>query len=176
MTESRIDNKNRQNEKKRSKKDRILTTGIIIVVVFLLGFNIFNYYWAKIVLPGRNFEEVYGIDPVSGRDSVVKFQEGKVIVNFWATWCNSCVKELTVFESFSRKTKVVGVLKKPFNSRNFSSLRISYRNIIATDTVFEEMFISVLPTTLLLQDGIIKKVHTGPVSEEILRNWLASDE
>jgi thiol-disulfide isomerase/thioredoxin len=160
---------------KKSKKDSVLTAVIIAVVVFLIGYNIFSYYKSSILLPGKTFTEVSGINPANGRSATINFHEGKVIVNFWATWCNGCVKEINVFDNISRRAKVVGILKKPMNPREFSSLRISYENVVAEDTIFEEMYISFLPTTLLVKDGVIKKVHTGPVTEELLSGWLSNE-
>lgn len=45
------------------KKDKIVTVIIVIVVVFLIGFNMFSYFSASIMLPGKSLSFISGVDP-----------------------------------------------------------------------------------------------------------------
>ncbi len=176
MSEHHEKNNNSQENVKKTKKDKIVTAVIILLTVFIIGYNLFSYYAPNIMLPGKTFDKVSGVDPFNGRNTTINFPDGKVIVNVWATWCGSCVKELHVFDKFSSKTKVVGVLKKPYDVRGFSRSRVRYRNVVADDRFFDDFYISTLPTTILVKDGAIDKVYVGPVTEKILSDWLASNE
>ncbi len=169
------DSKKEHSGKKRSRKDKILTAVIVSLVFLIIGHNVISYYGASIFLPGREFSEITGIDPSNNRNTRIDISTGKTIVNFWATWCNGCLKEVHNLSNISRNVRVVGVLKKPFNPRVFSSLRLSHTNIIADDELFEEMHVSFLPLTVFVVDGVIKKVHTGPVSENTILDWLKDD-
>ena len=56
--------------------------------------------------PKRQFE-VYDYD---GLEPLINKEDGKVhVVNFWATWCAPCVKELPHFETLNKKYKDQGV-------------------------------------------------------------------
>jgi len=178
MSDNQTNTTSSENDKlkKKNKADKTLTGVIIIIVLLLIGYNIISHYSANIFLPGRNFQEINGIDPDSGRNARIDISEGTVIVNFWAVWCGSCIKELYLFNDISRKVKVVGILKKPYTRGSLSKLRLPYANIVGEDSVFEDMKISVLPTTILVENGVIKKVQTGIVTSEMLNSWLAADE
>jgi thiol-disulfide isomerase/thioredoxin len=164
---------NQKIEKKDlSKKDKIVTAVIVVLVLFVIGYNLFSYYSASIFLPGKEFSVISGIDPSNNRNKSIDVSKGKTVVNFWATWCSGCVAEINELANASRYVSVVGIMKKPFNKNVFSALRLPYDNLIGEDLVFEEMFVSVLPMTLLVIDGVVKKVHTGPVSEDMVKQWL----
>lgn len=43
----------------------------------------------------------YGTDNIVNLDQITKNK--KVVINFWATWCKSCIEELTVLENLKIK-------------------------------------------------------------------------
>lgn len=156
-----------------TKKDRIVTVIIVTVVIFLIGFNVFSYYGASIVLPGRELPFISGLDPENNAVTKIDLSNGVFIVNFWATWCGACLTEIPALNEISKKHNLYGVLKHPFKKDVYNSVSSEYKSVIAEDSFFENMYLSVFPTTILVKDGIITKVHAGLISEEIINEWTA---
>lgn len=157
----------------KNKKDLIVTVLITVVVIFLIGYNIFTYYGAQLALPGKEIKEITGRDPVTNKSVSVDVSSGTVIINFWATWCGACVQEMPELMKISKKYKVIGALRAPFRKDDFISMEISYPNVFPEDSFFTDNYISVLPTTILLKDGIVKKVQSGKISADIVDSWIS---
>jgi thiol-disulfide isomerase/thioredoxin len=160
---------------KTQKKDRIVTGIITIVIVLLVGFNVFSYYGAAIVLPGKALISVSGVDPQSGKAASIDFSKGTYIVDFWATWCGACVAEMDELNGISKKYPVYGVIKKPFKKEVYNAIPPQFRNVIVEDDLFNEYYISVIPTTILVKDGIISKVRTGGISAAMADEWFKDE-
>lgn len=156
-------------KRKDSKKTTIL---VVIAVLMLLGFNLYSFFGASILLPGTEIPEISGIDPDNNEFSSVNLSEGTVVLNLWATWCPACLEEMHVFKKASRDMKVYGALKKPFKVEVYRGLNTGFKSIIMDDEFFEKLHISALPTTLLIENGVIKKVRAGTVDEDFLREWV----
>jgi thiol-disulfide isomerase/thioredoxin len=159
---------------KNKKKDRIITVAISIVVVLLLAYNVFNYYGARITLPGTEMPSISGHDPVTNKAVAFDFSKGRVLVNFWATWCGACVKEMPYLNDISRKYRVVGVMKGPFVRENYPSSDVKFDNLLADESFFNNLNISVLPTSILVEDGIIKEVHVGMINKDVISDWFGT--
>ena len=158
------------------KKDRVITTVITAVIVLLIGFNIFSYYGASFVLPGKPLPFISGADPETGTASTIDLSNGEFIINFWATWCGACVSEMGDLNKIAQKYSVYGAIKKPFKKDVYSAVEPAFKSVIWDDELFNEYYISVLPTTVFVKNGVIVKVHTGPFSEKIADKWLLSNE
>jgi len=159
---------------KNKKKDRIITVAISIVVVLLLAYNVFNYYGARITLPGKAMPRVSGHDPVTNKVVSFDISKGKVLVNFWATWCGACVKEMPYLNDISEKYRVVGVLKGPFVRENYPSSDVRFENLLADEAFFNDLMISVLPTSILVENGVIKEVHVGMINKSVISDWFGT--
>lgn len=156
------------------KKDRIITVAISIIVLLLLGYNVFNYYGARITLPGTEMPTVSGRDPVTNRIAVFDISKGKVLVNFWATWCGACVKELPYLNEISKKYRIVGVMKGPFVRENYPSSEVRFENLLADEIFFNDLMVSILPTSILLEDGVVTKVHIGMINKSVISDWFGT--
>jgi len=161
--------------KKTEKKDRIITAVIIIIVTLLLAYNVFNYYGARITLPGTSMQSVTGNDPVTNKVAAFDLSQGKVLVNFWATWCGACVKELPYLNEVSKTHRVIGVMKGPFVRENYPATEVKFDNLLADEVFFNELMISVLPTSILVEDGVITKVHVGMIDKSTITDWFESE-
>jgi thiol-disulfide isomerase/thioredoxin len=89
------------------------------------------------------------------------------VVNFWATWCGPCVKELPYFEAASEKEGVRVILvsldfpEEKTKVEKFAANRLSNRQVYLLDEVDYDSYmpkISVdwsgaLPATLMIEKG-----------------------
>lgn len=160
--------------KKNERSDKIFTIVITVIVILLIAYNIFSYYGAHITLPGSEIKQITGTDPKNGDPVTIDVSSGVVILNLWATWCEACVKEMPELNAISAKYNTVGVLRGPVEELTYERLAPSFRNAAADDAFFDKYMISVLPTTILLKDGTVKKVHTGMISQNAVESWIRS--
>jgi len=158
---------------KPAKKNRKVVFGIAIAVLLLLVYNIYSYYGAKIVLPGKKIPSITGNDPVTNTVTSLDLLKGKTIVNFWATWCGTCVKELPYLNEVSKQHRVVGVIKGPFTKGKSHLSKISFKNVIARESLFNELMIAILPTSILVENGVIAEVHIGVLNKSIVSKWFS---
>lgn len=154
------------------KKNKIFHIIIFSLVILVLLFNVFSYFGASIMLPGRELREISGVDPQAGRTARIDLSKGTVILNIWATWCGACLAEMPELNKAAARHKVYGVIKPVFKYEVYREVSPNFKSVIAQDEFFEDLYISVLPTTLLIKDGVIKKVHTGTMTTDFVEEWV----
>lgn len=139
------------------------------------------YYYFKYVRKPNL--QLYDIEIISlDRDSIdIKQYLGKpLIVNFWATWCAPCIKELPHFEKIKRKygDDVVFLLI----SEEDPAKILPYKNSFDFDFVlsaksFEDYGINTWPTTYFYDHkGILVDKHNGSLTLESLEHYLIKIE
>ena len=161
-------------EEKKSSK--IIHVIIFSLVVLVLLFNIFSYFGASIMLPGSELREIRGIDPQTNHRISLDVSKGTVILNIWATWCGACVAEMPEINKIAEKHQVYGAIKPTFKYEVYREVSPKFKSVIMPEKFFEDLYISVLPTTLLIQDGVIKKVHAGTMTLDFAEEWAKNAE
>ena len=105
-----------------------------------------------------------------------------MVVNFWATWCAPCVKEMPAFQEVAADLRDqvtflgVDVEDSPPNAEPFiERLGIDYPLAIDPQREFaRSVNIFGMPTTLFVDaDGIVRYRYTGPLEGDQLRELLA---
>jgi len=128
----------------------------------------------------------YALPDVAGQTTTLAKWHGKVVVlNFWASWCVPCLKEMPMLAKFQREhaadgAQVVGVAMEQAPSAKAFMKRTSvdYPILIGIDadpvptTVFGDTE-GLLPYSVLIgRDGRIRETKLGPVDETLLDDWL----
>jgi peroxiredoxin len=106
-----------------------------------------------------------------------------VIINYWAAWCASCVKEMPALNQFylHNRTRNIVVYGVNYESLTLSDLQEAIRKVGIKfpvllenpSSVWRLSEIDVIPTTFIInpQGRVVKKI-VGPSTEESLNKIL----
>lgn len=129
--------------------------------------------------------QAFDVTDTDGKRHRLADYRGKwVVVNFWATWCTPCIKEIPEIAEFQRanapaRAVVIGIaldVEDEGKVRQFAKkVGHAYPLVLEDDSV-EEHFgkVKALPTTMIF-DPAGKKAwnHTGTVTRKSLEEVLA---
>ena len=109
--------------------------------------------------------------------------DGPAVVNFWATWCQPCLRELPDFQRASEDfpdVRFVGVDATGFGETTESvdflaDLGVTYEQYVDTDgELSAELDITEMPATLIVDgEGEVSWFRQGQVSYDQLAERLA---
>jgi thiol-disulfide isomerase/thioredoxin len=145
---------------------------IVVLFIFLISCSE-NFSEPMIKFDGNNIETKFNIPDLEGKIfSIDDFKGNYVLVNFWATWCAPCVKELPSLNSLnsefsnSKNFKMVAinigqnkeVVEKFFTDK---STQINFTVLLDENMELSEWNVQAIPTTFLINDKgkIIYKVE-----------------
>ncbi len=117
---------------------------------------------------------------LSGKNIKLSEQRGRVVIlNFWATWCSPCKKELPYFNALYEKYKGVGLEILAVNidktkgaaMRMSSALGLTFPVLPDLSGELSGLYqIRSMPTTYVIaKDGTIRNIHWGFGPEEAAR-------
>jgi thiol-disulfide isomerase/thioredoxin len=118
------------------------------------------------------------------RHRLADYRGRPVVVNFWATWCAPCIKEIPEIAEFAREQPargavVIGIaldIDDAQKTRDFAKKTGHDYPLVLGDAKVEKQFGKVkgLPTTLVF-DAAGKRVydHTGTVTRKVLEGVVS---
>lgn len=164
--------------KKRYKN--IMGKAMLTILFLLLGYSVY----AEIVIDKKKepADAVFDftLEDLEGNQLSLEDYKGKgMVVNFWATYCPPCKKELPYFEKIyqeygSQGVEVVAInVGEPLIAVNsfLSKNKVSFPILLDQDQQATEAFkIITLPVTLFInsEGEIVEKIN-GEASEQMLR-------
>ena len=155
----------------------IIKNSIVFVVLLLLGFAL-----QLCSLQARAVD--YALPDINGRVQSMDQYKGKwVIVNYWATWCTTCMKEMPELINFHENNKdsdavVVGINFESIDRKNlkeFVSDKAIPFTVLNTEPVRVTPIgkVPALPTTYVIDpDGKVVAGTVGIVTQEDLETYI----
>ena len=161
------------------------TIQIIFVIALLaltagIGVRIFNQWQADqkpIPLPTFVFPDLNGTPQTS-----TQWQGNILVLNFWATWCPSCLKEIPAFMSlqsqYAEKVQFIGIALDDLEAvKTFQQkTTVNYPLLISGDWAGFDLakklgnFVSAIPYTVVVnREGIVIYHHAGELSASELQ-------
>ncbi len=126
----------------------------------------------------------FALPALDGRTLESKEFKGQpVVLNFWATWCSNCMKEIPELKQIEAegKAKVISIaldedgssVIKPFTENH----QINYTVLVGNQEIFQQFNGVAIPYTLVL-DGShrITKIYRGIAGKEDIDNDLKKIE
>jgi len=134
--------------------------------------------------PAPNFT----LASLDGGEIRLSSYRGRVVfVNFWATWCEPCLRELPAFEAFIAEQGEDGAIVLAVNAGESPEQVTSYFDnhqisgiptlLDANLAVYDQYNVQLLPTTYVIDGaGIVRGAHLGEMTPDDLAGYLADLE
>lgn len=117
--------------------------------------------------------------------SLSDFRGKKVVLNFWASWCGPCRKEMPDMQKFYEAYKDKNVEVVAVNLTHFERKREHVDEFVeeygltfpipldVEKEQYDAYKVITIPTTYFLdENGVIKERHLGPMTYEFMKNTI----
>jgi len=168
------------------KQRETLALVLVCVVAAVAGFGAWR--WHEVTSAAKTAEQRpdLAFKDLDGKPHRLSEWDGKlVLLNFWATWCAPCIKEIPLLveaqsRHASRGLQVIGVAVDDIEPvRSFAQrLKINYPLMAGGPEVYDAMHdlgaeLEALPFSVLIAPGgrIVGRA-SGDLSAEELQEWL----
>ena len=84
-----------------------------------------------------------------------------VVVDIWADWCGPCRLYAPIIEEVSKDYE--------------GKVKFVKMNADDNQKTLEKYDIMSIPTTLVIEDGVVKAMNIGAISKDALKKWLKSN-
>jgi len=141
--------------------------------------RLLNVFFLLLPLPGANAEEIfdYQLRDMDGRLYKVSDYRGKwLIINFWATWCAPCLKEMPELERFYQQNKArAQIWGVSFEDSDKATILAYVERLGITfpilgygqDPMTGYGQVNVLPTTFVIDpEGLFQHRFEGPITAD----------
>jgi thiol-disulfide isomerase/thioredoxin len=126
----------------------------------------------------------FKLKSIEGREFSLQDLRGKVVLlDFWATWCGPCRRDLPAIEKLNQEFNSKGLVVLGLNAGEDSatvsnfllSTKLSYPILLAAESPIPQSYsVNAFPTVVLIdREGKIAFYHVGAASESALRENLA---
>lgn len=131
----------------------------------------------------------FTMETFGGEDITLSEQQGKVVIlNFWGSWCEPCIREMPAFQAYWEASPddvvLIGVGSKQDSveqSREFAErFNVTYPigrddggNRVTVGTIAQDYNIMAYPMTFVISpDGVISSLVLGEMDEEDLDHYV----
>jgi len=154
---------------------------VLFILVSLLGFGL--QVWS---LQARAVD--YELPDVNGQMQSLEQHKGKwLVVNYWATWCSTCMKEMPELISLHESNKdndivVVGISFESIEQKNLKEF-VSDKSIPYTVLNTEPVRVTplgkvpALPTTYIVDpEGKVVAGDVGIITQQDIEDYIAREK
>jgi peroxiredoxin len=161
----------------------------ISLLVFLVGYAIFqaiNPTNAKVGITEGNIPPDFELMTLDGEKMSLSSLEGKkVILNFWATWCPPCRKEMPDMQKIHDDYEgevVVAAVNLTSSEKNIDSVKhfvdelgLTFPVLLDEDGKINKQFeVLSYPTSYIVnEDGVITTKFAGAMTYEQMQDFIA---
>jgi peroxiredoxin len=161
----------------------------ISLLVFLVGYAIFqaiNPTNAKVGITEGNVPPDFELMTLDGEKMSLSSLEGKkVILNFWATWCPPCRKEMPDMQKIHDDYEgevVVAAVNLTSSEKNIDSVKhfvdelgLTFPVLLDEDGKINKQFeVLSYPTSYIVnEDGVITTKFAGAMTYEQMQDFIA---
>lgn len=147
----------------------------LVPILILVGFT--YYYFKYIRKPNIELNQIEIVSLDGDFIDINQYVGKPLIINFWATWCGPCIKELPNFEKINRQYggDVVFLLISEENPAKILPYKNSFDfDFVLSSKSFEDYGVNTWPTSYFYgTDGQLVDKHNGSLTLKDLEQYVA---